>query len=154
MYARAMCALIMAIAITVALPGSARAQDDNDEAIAGAMAALDEFMRTFNSRDMVAWAASLNYPHIRLASGEVTIWESAEEFARGSTFQNLARSGWDHSHWLTRTVTLVSPDKVHVDTVFQRFNSDHEPIGTYESLYIVTRVTGHWGTQLRSSLAP
>ncbi|TFH73512.1 hypothetical protein E3V39_09895 [Gammaproteobacteria bacterium LSUCC0112] len=131
------------------------AQDENDAAIAAAMNALDEFMLTFNARDPVAWAATLNYPHVRFASGTVTIWNTAEEFAAGESFERLAAVGWDHSHWLSREVVLVSPGKVHVNTVFQRFNADNESIGTYESLYIVTRdANGHWGTQARSSLAP
>lgn len=134
---------------------SAQNQSENESAIASAMAALDEFMLTFNSRDPVAWAGSLNYPHVRFASGTVTIWHTAEEFAAGESFERLAAQGWDHSRWLSREVVLASPGKVHVNTVFQRFNANNEPIGTYESLYIVTRdANGHWGTQARSSLAP
>ena len=52
-----------------------------EEAIAGAMGAMDAFMLGFNARDPQTWAASLNYPHVRFASGGVTVWESAEEFA-------------------------------------------------------------------------
>lgn len=134
---------------------AAQTKSDNDLAIASAMAALDEFMVTFNSRDPVAWAGTLNYPHVRFASGTVTIWHTAEEFAAGESFERLAAVGWDHSRWISRDVVLVSPGKVHVNTVFQRFNANNEPIGTYESLYIVTRDSnGHWGTQARSSLAP
>ena len=106
---------------------------------------------------MNAWAATLNYPHVRFASGSVTVWESAEEFAMamGGAFEHLARIiGWDHSHWLSREVTMASPDKVHISTVFQHFNDRNEPIAKYQSLYLVTRVDGHWGTQARSSLAP
>ncbi len=138
------------------LLGSAQAQDDSDiaEAVAGAMQAMDEFMLGFNARDMDAWAGSLNYPHVRFASGSVTVWDTAEEFKQRNPFASLTNSGWDHSHWLTRDVTLVSPGKVHIATVFQRFNSANEVIGTYESLYIITKVNGHWGTQARSSLAP
>lgn len=132
----------------------AQDQDGNTQAIDNATSALDEFMEAFNSRDMKAWAATLNYPHVRFASGAVTVWMNAEEFERGATFDRLPRTGWDHSSWLARDVSLVSPGKVHVNTVFQRFNDKNEPIGTYESLYIVTLVDGHWGTQARSSLAP
>ena len=42
-----------------------------EAAIAAAMQALDQFMATFNRRDPVAWAATLNYPHARFASGSV-----------------------------------------------------------------------------------
>lgn len=133
---------------------SAQSNDENAQALVGAMAALDEFMATFNKRDAQAWAASLNYPHVRFASGNVTIWNSAEEFAARPPFDNLVNSGWDHSHWISREVSLLTLEKVHFNTVFQRFNSANEVIGTYESLYIVTKVNGHWGTQARSSLAP
>lgn len=140
------------------LCSSAMAQSNNEEeeSIAGAMAAMDEFIVSFNARDPEAWAASLNYPHVRFASGTVTVWDSAEEFefAQTDSFERLRRAGWDHSHWLTRDVILVSSEKVHISTIFQRFNSDNQPISTYQSLYIVTKVDGHWGTQARSSMAP
>ena len=146
--------LCVVVALSV-LSISAVAQNSaEEEAVAGAMEAMDAFMLGFNARDPQAWAASLNYPHVRFASGTVTVWDSAEEFSQTLAFESLPASGWDHSHWLTRDVVLVSSAKVHIATVFQRFNSDNEVLFTYESLYIVTKVDGHWGTQARSSLAP
>jgi hypothetical protein len=147
--------LTFALVLSIALLTPATAQDESvDDAISGAMQALDEFMLHFNRRDMENWAATLNYPHVRFASGTVTVWDSAEEFAQSETFVRLPNTGWDHSHWLSRDVVMASPGKVHIQTVFQRFNSDNEIIGTYESMYIVTLKDGHWGTQARSSLAP
>jgi hypothetical protein len=145
------------ISVSILLTGaqaSAASEDEIEKATSAAMVAMDEFMLGFNARDPEAWAASLNYPHVRFASGTVTVWESAEEFSKTKAFELLAKSGWDHSHWLTRDVTLASAGKVHIATRFQRFNVDNEIIGTYQSLYIVTKVNGHWGTQARSSLAP
>ena len=46
----------------------AQDQDGNTRAIDNAMSALDMFMEAFNSRDMKAWAGTLNYPHVRFAS--------------------------------------------------------------------------------------
>ncbi|MEQ8955123.1 MAG: hypothetical protein RL120_13410 [Gammaproteobacteria bacterium] len=149
------CKVLTLLPLLVILALPVHAQDDaTEQAIASAMAALDEFMLNFNRRDMDAWAATLNYPHVRFASGNVTVWDTAAEFAQGQAFVNLPRSGWDHSHWLSRDVVMASSGKVHIQTVFQRFNSANEIIGTYESLYIVTLKDGHWGTQARSSLAP
>ncbi|MDO9476946.1 MAG: hypothetical protein Q7L07_09550, partial [Pseudohongiella sp.] len=69
--------LALCLALMFATPALiAQVQDEHEVAIASAMAALDEFMLTFNSRDPVAWAGSLNYPHVRFASGTVTIWNS------------------------------------------------------------------------------
>jgi hypothetical protein len=115
---------------------------------------LDAFMLAFNARDMAAWSATLNYPHVRFASGVVTVWPTRDEFAARAPFRALAGIGWDHSHWLSRKVILASPEKVHLSTVFQRYNDKNEIIGTYQSLYIVTKVDGHWGIQARSSMAP
>lgn len=134
---------------------SAPAQEgQHQESIDGAMAALDEFMRTFNSKDMDAWASSLNFPHVRFASGTVRVWQNADEFTQDNAFDRLARIDWDHSAWLRREVSLASENKVHINTVFQRYDKDNNPLAIYNSLYIVTKVDGHWGTQARSSLAP
>jgi|APSaa5957512535_1039671.scaffolds.fasta_scaffold00972_17 hypothetical protein len=130
------------------------ADDDNQTAIALAMGTLDKFILEFNNRDLEAVAATLNYPHVRFASGNVVIFEGAKSFADRLLYKTLTDSGWDHSHWLSRDVVLSSPDKVHIATTFQRYNESNEPIGTYESLYIVTQKNGHWGIQARSSLAP
>ena len=155
MLSRSLTSVLIAFSVLfINASAAAQSDDEIEQAIVGAMAALDEFMLSFNARDPQALAASLNYPHVRFASGGVTVWQSAEEFAQTRAFESLSRLGWDHSHWLSRDVTLASPDKVHVATVFQRFNSDNQPIATYQSLYIVTNVDGHWGTQARSSLAP
>ena len=42
------------------------------------MAALDEFMETFNSGSPLLWAQSLHYPHVRLGGLAVQIWNSPE----------------------------------------------------------------------------
>ena len=137
------------------LPLSVTAEDPDDgTVIALAMGTLDRFMLAFNKRDMDDWADTLHFPHVRFASGTVTVYRNKKEFTKRPVFKTLASQGWDHSHWLSRDVVMSSPDKVHISTRFQRYNESNEPIGTYESLYIVTRIDGRWGIQARSSLAP
>ena len=41
-----------------------------DESANAAMRVLDDWMTAFNARDMQTWAATLNYPHVRFASGK------------------------------------------------------------------------------------
>lgn len=134
--------------------GFAQAESQDDKAVEAAMQTLDAFMLAFNNRDMQAWSETLNYPHVRFASDSVTVWDDGPEFNKRAPFAALADTGWDHSHWLQRKVVLASARKVHLATVFARFNAANEIIGTYESLYIVTKVDGRWGIQARSSLAP
>ena len=146
--------LFLLLPFSVMAAASDGADADSDAAVVKAMAVLDDFMATFNRRDAQAWSRTLNYPHVRFASGQVAVYPDATQFTDRPVFRQLAATGWDHSHWLSREVVLKSPGKVHIATVFQRFNADNEPLGTYESLYIVTLQDGHWGIQARSSLAP
>ena len=62
-------------------------------------------------------------------------------------------AGWDHSAWARRRIVHISDSKAHVDTEFTRYRKDGSIIGSYESLYVVTRENGRWGIKLRSSLA-
>ena len=123
-------------------------------AIENAMRVLDSFMTHFNARDMEQWSETLNYPHVRFAGSEVTVWDTKEEYSSVDIFDRLRSTGWHHSAWLSRKVILVSEDKVHISTVFQRYDKSNNPLKQYQSLYIVTNKDGHWGVQARSSLAP
>lgn len=133
--------------------GHAQAQKESAEA--AAMTALDEFMTQFNARDDVAWAKTLNYPHVRIAGGDVRVWQDAEEYTAYMDFDRfIAQTGWDHSVWDERTIVQSGKDKVHIAVQFSRYDKDDKKIATYESLYVVTNRDGHWGTQARSSFAP
>jgi len=130
--------------------------DDMEESdsINEAMQVLDSFMYSFNTRDMNSWSETLNYPHVRIAGGKVTVWDTKEEYSATNVFNRLTATGWDHSAWVSRDVVLVSKNKVHISTVFQRYDKDNNPMKKYQSLYVVTNDEGHWGVQARSSLAP
>ena len=114
---------------------------------------LAEWMAAFNARDLPRWAATFNYPSVRLASGRLAIFESAAAH-RPDLFDRLAGIGWDHSAWDRHRVISGSGDKVHFDTCFTRYRADGSIIGVYDSIYVVTRQDGHWGVAARSSFAP
>jgi hypothetical protein len=120
--------------------------------IAAAQDRLDAFMTAFNARDLAAFEATFNFPHVRFASGAVTIinpgYHKPEMFSRG------ALTEWDHSAWARRDVIHAGADKVHIDTRFTRYRKDGSVIGGFDSIYIVTRQDGRWGIQGRSSYAP
>ena len=120
--------------------------------IAAAQERLDAFMKAFNARDIPAYEATFNFPHVRFASGSVTIinpgFHKPEMFTRG------ALADWDHSAWARRDVIHAGADKVHIDTRFTRYRKDGSLLGGFDSIYIVTRQDGRWGIQGRSSYAP
>lgn len=110
-------------------------------------------MRAWNARDVAAFAATFNYPSVRIASGRVRIIESAASHP-ADLFERMAATGWHHSAWLRRDVIHSGDDKVHFNTRFGRYGEDGSVIGEYDSIYIVNRQGGHWGVQGRSSFAP
>lgn len=116
------------------------------------MAALDRFMAALNARDEAALNDALNFPHVRLASGRVTMWNAPGSY-QIADFLARAGDGWHESRWDERTVIDASPDKVHLAVQFSRWRADGTLIGRYRSIWIVTRVDGKWGVQARSSFA-
>jgi len=115
---------------------------------------MDEFMTAFNARDPAAWAATLNYPHVRFASNEVRVYNTAEDFTREMQDYPKRLAPWHHSRWESMSVVQSGPDKVHLAVTFVRYDEHNQEIGKFPSLYIVTLKDGHWGVQARSSFAP
>jgi len=128
-----------------------------DDAVTGATAVTDAFLSTFNAKDAIGHARTLAYPHVRLASGTVRIWESLDEAVPQMELAIKAlqeRAGWDHSAWDHRRVIHVGPGKVHLDVQFTRYRSDESVIGVYPAVYVVVEQAGEWLIQARSSFAP
>lgn len=146
--------LLCALALLTA--GASSAQTAAAEAPeSAALRVLDEFMAAFNARDVEAWIATLQFPHVRIASGKVAVFPDAAAFRESFEFARFAeQTGWSRSAWGERRVVQVGPDKVHVAVRFTRFRADGSAIASYESLYVITRVDGRWGVQARSSFAP
>ncbi len=125
------------------------------DAEAAALASLDDYMAAFNARDEMAWAATLNFPHVRIAGDQVRLWKDVDEYADYMDFDAFTRHfSWDHSAWDQKTVVQSTHNKVHIAVTFSRYDKDNTKIATFESMYIVTLQDGHWGTQARSSFAP
>lgn len=99
---------------------------------------------------------TLNFPHVRIASGNVTIWTTADEYARANPdrVSQTFEPGWHHSRFDAREIIHSGADKVHVKLQFTRYDQHGVPLATYPSLWIVTRLDGRWGIQARSSFAP
>lgn len=121
-------------------------------ATAAALAVLDRFMAALNAQDQAALAATLHYPHHRLAGGRWTVWQRPEDYTMDG-FLARAGEGWARSAWDFRRVVAAGPAKVHLDVQFTRYRGDGSVIGRFRSLWIVTCLDGRWGVQGRSSFA-
>ncbi|HEX4904317.1 MAG TPA: hypothetical protein VFU93_02615 [Acidimicrobiales bacterium] len=128
-----------------------------DDDVAAAFEIADEFLRTFNALDAAGHAATLAYPHVRLASGTVRIWQDLAEATEQMT-TNMAlireRLGWDHSKWDHKRLIHAGPGKVHLDVQFTRYRPDGSVIGVYPAVYVVVQTDDGWRIQARSSYAP
>jgi hypothetical protein len=121
-----------------------------------ALRVTDAFMETFNAQDWNAHFDTYNFPHIRIAGGEVKVWASRREMLAGHAAYGAGRleRGWARSAWDARQVIHGSADKVHLAVQFTRYDRDGAKLATYQAIYVITCAGGHWGVQLRSSFAP
>jgi hypothetical protein len=110
-------------------------------------------MSAWNRKDLAAWERTFHFPHYRLASGKMTVLDRPGLQDATSIWASVG-SDWHNSRWDRRRIVHSSADKVHVDTKFTRCRTDGSVIGSFESLYIVTKEDGHWGVKMRSSFAP
>jgi hypothetical protein len=123
-----------------------------NDSLKAALGVLDAFMVALNRSDEAGVNASYNFPHVRLASGKVTVWQNQGDY-KLKDFYARAGDGWAKSQWEERTPIHVGSDKVHLKVAFSRWRADESLIGRFETIYIVTRQDGHWGIQARSSFA-
>lgn len=149
------------LVLVCGLPGAASAAADDDRAAAVQMAetraraVMDAFLSAFNASDVEAWADTLLFPHVRLASGQVHVYPDRAAFVDAMDMLAFAtQTGWRYSTWDDMAVVQSSPDKVHIRVRFSRFDAADALIASYDSLYIIERVDGRWGVRARSSFAP
>lgn len=124
---------------------------ETQEPLAAARAVLDAHMAALNARDAAGLAATLHFPHYRLAGGKLRIWTGPETYF--ADFLARAGEGWHRSAWDFQNPVAVGPDKVHLDVQFTRYRADGSALGSFRSLWVVARLDGRWAAQLRSTFA-
>lgn len=131
------------------LAGEAACRDESR----AALQVVEDYIASFNTRDIKKFEATMHYPHVRLADGKVKVWETPP--GQNEIFGALEKSiGWDYTTLEETKVIQCGPDKVHVAVKVSRRRKDGTPIQTFQSLYLVTNQGGRWGIQIRSSYAP
>lgn len=141
--------------LCIVLPAVAGAQvplsaEQRELNIHMALQAHDRFMETWNTRDPMIWASSLNFPHVRPSSNpRFDLFQSAEEYAANTDFNQTLATGWRYSRWHSREVLQVGADKVHIAGRWIRFNEANEPTISSLVTYVITLRDGHWGLQSR-----
>ena len=129
--------------------------DALQQAETAARGVMDDFLRAFNARNEAAWADTLVFPHVRMASGQVLVYPDRAAFVEAMDLAKFAEgTGWGHSTWDDMNVVQVSTDKVHIAVTFTRYDAGGDRMASFDSLYVVEKVNGRWGVRARSSFAP
>lgn len=126
------------------------------ESAAPAVAAIESFMVALNAHDDNALLDLLHLPHVRISGEGVAIWHDRGELEATYLRDFYQRAGPDWRHTILDSTEVLhsSEHKVHILIQFTRCDTAGAPIATYRSLWIMTRVNGHWGAHARSSFAP
>ena len=116
-----------------------------------AIEVLDRFMAALNTGDEEALLATLHFPHYRLGGRGMRVWDRTGAYL--GDFLARAGADWHRSEWDFRRVIAAGPAKVHLDVQFTRYRADRSAIGSFRSLWIVTKSGDRWGVAARSSFA-
>ena len=124
---------------------------ESKDPLAEALAVLDRHLLALNAQDAAALAATLHFPHFRLAGGRMQRWDTPATYL--DDFRARAGDGWSYTEWNSREPIAVTEDKVHLDVTFTRYRADGSALGRFRSLWVISRLDGVWAAQLRSSFA-
>jgi hypothetical protein len=127
----------------------------NNEPEEKAVKAAIAYMDAFNEANVTKTNSFINFPHARVgANGVLVVSEKADSLSPPNFFTDFRqRYGWNHSCWDSRMVIQSIENKVHLMVTFSRYRVDGSKIGTFPSIWIMTRQDNHWGIKMRSSFA-
>jgi hypothetical protein len=112
---------------------------------------IEAYFPLFNRRDAAGLLAVVNFPHIRVTAAGTLVIPSAREWTGDPT---PLEDYWQRTELDALSFVQSDAAKAHALVVFSRFGARGERYASYPTLWIVTRVEGHWGIQVRSTFAP
>lgn len=117
--------------------------------------AYREFFRADSAQDAKAWAAVMQYPHVRVSAiAQPAYYETPEEYAARASWTKREATGWVRSvgvepERLHAGRGAETAGKVHLAGGWTRYNAQDEPILRNRVTYVLTRIDGSWGIQAR-----
>ena len=112
---------------------------------------IEAFFPLFSQRDAQGLLNVVNFPHIRVTGTRTLIVPSAKEWTGDPT---PLEEHWHRSALDSLTFVQSDAAKAHALVVFSRYDSAGRRYISYPTLWIVTKIDGHWGIQVRSTFAP
>jgi len=107
-------------------------------------------MEAWNTRDPPAFAATLQYPHVRpTADFGGRVFADASAYAATIDFDQVLATGWDRSRLDSAIVVQAGEGQAHVAGRYTRLRADGSAIFSNQVLYVVTEKDGSIGIQAR-----
>jgi len=123
----------------------------NTKAIESALAVMEQHISALNTGDSERLAATLHFPHFRLAGTILKTWETPDHYI--SDFLARASADWSHSQFTDIQVLQASDNKVHLDAEIRRYRADNSLITRFRSLWVIVQINDVWAAKFRSSFA-
>ena len=115
-----------------------------------AVQAVRDFIDAWNSRDPAAFAATLQYPHVRpTADFDGRVFADASAYAATIDFDQVLATGWDRTRLDSATVVQAGEGQAHVAGRYTRLRADGSAIWSNRIVYVVTEKDDSTGIQAR-----
>lgn len=115
-----------------------------------ALEAVHAFVQAMNSHDPERLADAVHYPHVRLADGAVSWWESRASFVQGP--EPGRQRTWTETRIERAHAVQVTERGANVALAYARLSPSGKVLTEYEAVYLVTLRNGAWKVQARSTL--
>jgi hypothetical protein len=112
---------------------------------------IEAYFPLFSRRDVQGLLAVVNFPHIRITGSGTLIIPTASDWTGDPT---PLEDYYHHTELDSLSFVQSDEGKAHALVVFSRYRADGIRYASYPTLWIVTKLEGHWGIQVRSSFAP
>jgi len=137
--------LLCLLLLPVAWNGPATALTEDE-----ARQAVRRFIEAWNTREPAAFAATLQYPHVRpTADFGGRVFADAAAYAATIDFGQVLVTGWDRSRLDSAIVVQAGEGQAHVAGRYTRLRADGSAIFSNQVLYVVTQNDGSIGIQAR-----
>ena len=109
-----------------------------------------QFFRADRAKDANAWAAVMNYPHVRVAAtGRTELFQNSKQYATQATWTEREATGWVRTEGVEPSRIFETDDLVVLDAGWTRMNAKNEPILQNRVVYVLSRIEDSWGVQAR-----
>ena len=137
--------LLCLLLLPVAWNGPAGALTEDE-----ARQAVRRFIEAWNTREPAAFAATLQYPHVRpTADFDGRVFADDAAYAVTIDFDQVLATGWDRSMLDAATVVQAGERQAHVAGRYTRLRADGSAIFSNQVLYVVTENDGSIGIRAR-----